>query len=80
MISEFAQNWCTESLKYADHEYQLYFRMRLLKPLLKASASQKLEKQDFYPKNLYSSEFHENWWEWSDNQYEERDFLVSHAN
>jgi len=28
MTSEFAQNWCTESLKYADHEYQLHFRMR----------------------------------------------------
>ena len=31
MTSEFAQNWCTESLKHPDHEYQLRFRMRLLK-------------------------------------------------
>jgi len=30
-ISEFAQNWCTKSLEHADQEYQLGFRMRLLK-------------------------------------------------
>jgi len=29
-VSEFAQNWCTESLEPPDQEYQLGFRMRLL--------------------------------------------------
>ena len=47
MITEFAQNFCIESLKHADQQYRLCFRMWLLKTQLKASAMKNMKNRIF---------------------------------
>ena len=57
MCSEFPKNCGTYSFKHADQEYQLCFRMRLLKPQLKASAIKNM-KNRIFSSTIY---FHRNY-------------------